>query len=368
MALMSLVIANTFNDMQLVVMIFLMITAAFMMSYLRLLGKIGSRINSVLEVVLAIVSIFVPEAAVLLPVAVYEMYTDRQIVAGLISVVSYTGLMTNDHGLLMRDNILLLIITVLAVYLSLNSELVERMETDNRRIRDESEIKKEKLNDRNKSLLIEQDKNIYTAQLAERNRIAREIHDNVGHMLSRSLLQVGAMMVVHKDEPVAEELSGLRTTLDTAMNNIRESVHDLRDESIDIGMAIADMTEALSEKFDTHVECDVESAYMPKDIKYATINIIKEAVSNIMKYSQSDTVDIKVDEHPSMYQIIVHDHGSLQDASEVMEDIDISSGSGMGLENIRLRAEKLGGQARFSGGNGFRVFVRIPKRSTPDSD
>lgn len=47
-----------------------------------------------------------------------------------------------------------------------------------------------------------QDYEIYLATLKERNRIAREIHDNVGHMLTRSILQLGALSVINKDETV----------------------------------------------------------------------------------------------------------------------------------------------------------------------
>ena len=45
-----------------------------------------------------------------------------------------------------------------------------------------------------------QDTEIYLATLKERNRIAREIHDNVGHMLSRSILMVGALKTVNQAE------------------------------------------------------------------------------------------------------------------------------------------------------------------------
>ncbi len=53
---------------------------------------------------------------------------------------------------------------------------------------------------RNRELLEKQDNEIYLATLRERNRIAREIHDNVGHMLSRSILQVGALATICKEE------------------------------------------------------------------------------------------------------------------------------------------------------------------------
>ena len=77
-----------------------------------------------------------------------------------------------------------------------------------------------------------QDYEIYLATLKERNRIAREIHDNVGHMLTRSILQLGALSVINKDETVGEAINDLSGTLNTAMTSIRSSVHDLHDDSI----------------------------------------------------------------------------------------------------------------------------------------
>ena len=95
----------------------------------------------------------------------------------------------------------------------------------------------------------EQDNRIYTATLKERNRIAREIHDNVGHMLTRSILQVGAIQTINKEPVLTNPLSDLRATLDTAMNNIRSSVHDLHDESIDTKGAIQDMLNDIATLF-----------------------------------------------------------------------------------------------------------------------
>ena len=52
------------------------------------------------------------------------------------------------------------------------------------------------MHERNQALIEKQNADIHAATLSERNRIAREIHDNVGHMLTRSLLQVGALKVI----------------------------------------------------------------------------------------------------------------------------------------------------------------------------
>ena len=64
------------------------------------------------------------------------------------------------------------------------------------------------------------------------NRIAREIHDNVGHMLTRALLQTGALAVCIKEESLKASVAALQETLDSAMTSIRSSVHKLHDDAI----------------------------------------------------------------------------------------------------------------------------------------
>jgi len=95
------------------------------------------------------------------------------------------------------------------------------------------------LEQKNKALLEKQDSEVHIATLNERNRIAREIHDNVGHLLSRCLLQIGALMVIaKKDEVLYTGLKQIKETLTNAMNSIRTSVHDLHDESLDLKMEL----------------------------------------------------------------------------------------------------------------------------------
>ncbi len=60
------------------------------------------------------------------------------------------------------------------------------------------------------------------AVLAERARIAREIHDNVGHLLTRSVLQMEALAVTHEDDPaLAKELAAVGATLHEALGTVR---------------------------------------------------------------------------------------------------------------------------------------------------
>ena len=112
-----------------------------------------------------------------------------------------------------------------------------------RQTRDDSTERNLLIKEKNKTLLEKQDAEIYNATLKERNRIAREIHDNVGHLLSRSILMVGALKMISASQPaLAEPLGNLENALNDAMDNVRKSVHDLHDESINLREALEGLT------------------------------------------------------------------------------------------------------------------------------
>ena len=85
-------------------------------------------------------------------------------------------------------------ILIMAGFTGISLHLYERMMIYNKqlhRTRDDSIELEEMLKSKNKALLLEQDQQVHLATLAERNRIARDIHDNVGHLLSRAILLLG---------------------------------------------------------------------------------------------------------------------------------------------------------------------------------
>ena len=255
--------------------------------------------------------------------------------------------------------IYIVLISFAAIWLSIKSEIHALQTSAYKELRDNSEEKSIKLRSQNSELMNARDTEVYNAQLSERNRIAREIHDNVGHTLSRAILQMGALLAIHKEEPIHSELEGVRETLDTAMNNIRSSVHDLHDDSIDVSASIKSLAEPLEPKFNVQMDIDIGDD-MPRQVKYAMIGIAKECISNIMKHSKNINVDIKLNEHPSMYQLIVHDYGTPDGEKASTVKIDMHN-AGMGLESITTRAESVNGTLNISTENGFRVFVTVPR-------
>ncbi len=222
-------------------------------------------------------------------------------------------------------------------------------------LRDESVEEQQTMKKRNRELLEKQDYEIHVATLSERNRIAREIHDNVGHMLSRCILQMGALMAVHKkEEALYEQLSSVNASLNEAMNNIRESVHDLHDESVDLKQAILEATSDMKKKYTFVLEYDM-SNQVPRNVKYCMIAIVKEGMANIVKHSDATRVTVMLREHPGFYQLAIEDNGT-----KLQKNLN----PGIGLNNMRERVEALDGTINLSAENGFRILVSLRKDLT----
>ncbi len=225
-----------------------------------------------------------------------------------------------------------------------------------RRTRDDSVEKNLLLREKNQSLLEKQDYEIYTATLRERNRIAREIHDNVGHMLSRSILMVGAMKAVHGEGSLKEPLCRLEDTLSAAMTSVRESVHDLHDEAINLKEALESLT-------GEYTFCQARLVYdmgyeVPREIRYGFIAIVKEALNNVMKHSNATWVQVVAREHPGMYQLVIEDNGT----SGIGRKHD-GYGGGIGIRNMKERVDTFGGNLEIQTQKGWRIHITVPKKA-----
>ena len=243
-----------------------------------------------------------------------------------------------------------LFLSLAAVLLAYCTRQATELKRNLIRLRDTSTELSLVMREKNRKLLEEQDTEIYMATLKERNRIAREIHDNVGHMLSRAILQMGALSTVYEEEPLHGQLLKVNDTLNLAMNNIRESVHEMKQ----------------------HYHLDLEydmSQNVPRKVKYCFIAAVKEAMSNIVKYSNGDRIEIVLREHPALYQMTIEDNGTdvekQKKATEQMreEKDDLKSAAGgMGLSNMRERVESLGGSIHVNCEKGFKIFISIRKK------
>jgi len=307
------------------------------------------KIASILLILYLGLCIFQPLFCIFLPLLLYDVFFYQLKYVGIAGIVVAMQAFRLNQLIVVG---LLILIGFIEIIMEYRTQRYDRLLQDYKKLRDSSTELNRYLSHKNKVLIENQDYEIHLATLKERNRIAREIHDNVGHMISRSLLQVGALMTICKDEVVKPNLADLKETLNDAMNSIRESVHDLRDDSIDLHANI----KSIIHKFpDYKVNLDYDmSDHVLKSVKYCMIMIIKEAFSNVAKHSNGDSIDIIVREHPVFYQLLIKDNGT--NKNNKLSD-------GMGLENMKTRVAGLNGNITFDRNDGFKIFVSIPKQS-----
>jgi len=283
----------------------------------------------------------------LFPLIIYDGFNYKEIITytvliimSLISLVIYPGI----------SIIYLVVCYSLSYYLYHLSSDLNKSRREIIVLKDTSTENKILAEERNEMILKNQTSQIYTATLTERNRIAREIHDNVGHLLTRSILQLAAIKTINRDENLTPHFVNLNDTLNQAMTSIRNSVHDLHDESIDLKSAVNEMTKDIT-NFEILLDYSIDS-HIKKEIKYEFLAIIKESINNAVKYSNGNTIKIVLREHPAFYQLLIEDNGT---------NGNIDTSNGIGLKNITARVKNLNGTIKISTDMNFRIFISVMK-------
>lgn len=292
-------------------------------------------------------SVFLPGLAVFLPLVFYDMLFNRFRALCLLGFIPAAALWQSAK---FTTGAFTALLFLLALWIQYRTAALERLYARYDEMRDSAKEMELLLKKQNSGLMEKQDYEINIATLNERNRIARDIHDNVGHLLSSSILQVGALLAVNRDEAVREGLLTVKDTLTSAMNSIRSSVHGLYDDSIDLYAQVRKLTDGfafcpLSFDYDFHTNPE-------QKLKYALIAIVKEALSNIIRHSSATAASVTFREHPALYQLIIADNGTVK---------GYDPENGIGLKNIADRVSSFHGICNISTENGFQIFISVPK-------
>lgn len=297
----------------------------------------------------AVLSAFFMQFVFFLPLIAYDLFKTKNQMLTLTAAIPFLIHLNVFSSSTAAVLIIIFIIVFLLKSRAINEDKL-RQEYINQRdyLTGVSISLEEKINE----LMVKQDIDVNLATLNERNRIAREIHDNVGHLLSSSILQIGAIMAVSKEENTIKRLEVVKDTLNEGMNSIRNSVHNLHDKSIDLYGEIEKTIKNFS-------FCKVKLNYditgdLPAKAKYSIIAIIKEALSNVMKHSDCDFVSISLYEHPKLFQLVIYDNGT--------KKTDIEATKGMGLESIKQRVASLDGIINIDQSKGFKIFISFMKQ------
>lgn len=308
------------------------------------------KLQTALTVGFSCLACLVPELIVFLPLIAYDMIHHKYQAFNLVSIIPL-GLSFQSHA--WRTTLLVSMVLIISAVLRFQAKDHYQLRSKYSDLLDETREMSMQMKKQNSDLIEKQDFELTNATLNERNRIAREIHDNVGHLLSSAILQSGALLTINRDEKVEASLRTLKDTLNQAMNSIRTSVHQLYDESLDLQAQIMDITGRFTF---CELTCDYQINTSPdKKIKYAFISVVKEALSNIIRHSNATQVSIVLREHPALYQLVIRDNGT---AGSSRTD------EGMGLRNMTERVEALSGNINILTHNGFEIFISIPKEDS----
>jgi two-component system sensor histidine kinase DegS len=205
----------------------------------------------------------------------------------------------------------------------------------------------------------------------ERNRIARELHDGVGHSLVNSVLNIELCeRLVEKDPAEAcRMLEQEKTELRSALNQVRVYVFHLRPaeiEGTDFSVLIKRYVSEFSKRtgFHSEVFCETDRLDLSSSGKMVMLRIVQEALSNIAKHSMARNVIIMVNGNPRGGVICtISDDGVGFDLGEAVEQM--SSKRNYGLQSMKERAEAVGGEVEIESapGEGTTVGIILPGTS-----
>jgi signal transduction histidine kinase len=201
------------------------------------------------------------------------------------------------------------------------------------------------------------------AMTQERNRLAREIHDNLGHYLTTVNVQIEAARAVMASDPdrAMDAMNKAQELTQKGLARVRESVAALRESPVrnrSLDKAISSLVrEAQSSGIVTEFTIAGEPRALEHKVALALYRAAQEGLTNVRRHARASRVDVELDFQPDQVCLEVRDNGA--GAAETT--------GGFGLLGIRERMQLLGGrlQIRTGVGKGFCLMASVP---TPDAD
>ncbi|MGM0370849.1 MAG: histidine kinase N-terminal 7TM domain-containing protein [Bacillota bacterium] len=205
------------------------------------------------------------------------------------------------------------------------------------------------------------------AVMDERVRLARELHDNLGQVLSFADLQTQAICREIEEEKlaVAQQYSArLNKIIKKTHKEMREYVYNIRDGikyNKDFIVLLQKEIDLVKENDFFELELkfsdEIDLSYLGIEEKMHLLFIIKEALTNVLKYAQADNVVVEIKENDSYLEIVVEDDGQ--------GIVTVSDDSGSGLNIMKERTMLISGEIAIESeaGVGTKITITLPIKS-----
>ena len=195
----------------------------------------------------------------------------------------------------------------------------------------------------------------------ERAHIAREIHDELGQVLTGLKMEVTWLAKRLREKPLLEKTDSMCKLIDTTVQTVRKIATGLRPEMLDdMGLIAAVGWQAKEFQKRTGIRCRAklppESVKPPHDVATTVFRIFQEILTNVARHSRATRVDIELTLTEDRVGLEVVDNGV------GIGDEDVTGKKSLGLLGMHERALLFGGEVHVSGkpGEGTRVSVNIP--------
>ncbi len=210
---------------------------------------------------------------------------------------------------------------------------------------------------------------VIRAQEEERQRIARELHDDTGQVLTLLLIRLKLLEGQPGAEALQEQFGELRGLVSGAIDQVRRLALNLRPPSLDqLGLLSALRSLATTFTANTHIPVTLDLSRMAAPLSpeqtIAVFRIAQEALTNSAKHAGATQIELHVATSEGVLRLKVQDDGRGFDPSAVARSAERGSegGPGVGLFGMEERARLVGGRLRITSapGKGTEVALELP--------
>lgn len=286
----------------------------------------------------------------LFPLSIYELLEKSKSISPF-SVIVFCPFLYLSNEVAIQYLGILLIVYILYKTIINNNDTIKELIEINKKLKDDNF----KLLS-SKSINSDYDKQYsYVIKLEERNKIAQELHDKIGHTISASIMQLEASKVLadHDKEKALQIVGNVIKILREGVDSIRITLRNFKppQEVLGINKIIL-----ICKEFESNTWITVKLSHVgnidlisPKQFKIIQENL-KEAFTNITKYSSATFVKINLQVYNKFLRFEIIDNG------KGCKNVE----KGLGLRGIEERVESIGGTLNIICNNGFSIVVVLP--------
>ena len=193
------------------------------------------------------------------------------------------------------------------------------------------------------------------ARVAERERIARDLHDLLGHTLSVIVLksELAAKLADRNPARAAVEIREVEQISRNALAEVRRAIHGYRGERLT--EELASSRKAL-EAAGVALEAAMEPVVLSTDAERALALALREAATNVVRHARATVCKVTLEQDGAVIRLTISDNGVGGPLNE-----------GAGLSGMRDRLAEVGGTVERDGKNGTRLTITVPALPTDDT-